>query len=64
MQWLERLIYIPLGIIFWMILIVTSSALFDRIPKQSRLGRLISAERRWCWKRGGNWWRGGLPPEQ
>ena len=55
--------YVLIAFVFWTAIIVIGEVVFSAVPKDSRIGRLIARERRWCWKRGGNWWRGGLPPE-
>lgn len=55
--------YVLIAYFFWSAIIIIGDLAFGAIQKDSRIGRLIARERRWCWKRGGNWWRGGLPPE-
>lgn len=57
-----RIVAYPVVVAMFAIIIGIADAIIRRIPRATLLGRLIAAERRWSWKRGGNWWRGGIPP--
>jgi hypothetical protein len=62
-NWL-RILAILFTMIMWTVIFYAVELFVARIPRRSLLGRLIAAERRWCWNRGGNWWRGGIPPQE